>query len=46
MADARKASVAVIGAGDFIGAAIAEKFAAEGYRVFGGAPQRRAARRC
>jgi NAD(P)-dependent dehydrogenase (short-subunit alcohol dehydrogenase family) len=33
---ARKASVAVVGAGDFIGAAIAEKFAAEGYRVFGG----------
>jgi NAD(P)-dependent dehydrogenase (short-subunit alcohol dehydrogenase family) len=26
----------VVGAGDFIGAAIAEKFAAEGYRVFGG----------
>jgi NAD(P)-dependent dehydrogenase (short-subunit alcohol dehydrogenase family) len=33
---ARKASVAVVGAGDYIGAAIAEKFAAEGYRVFGG----------
>ena len=33
---ARKASVAVVGAGDFIGAAIAEKFAAEGYRVFCG----------
>jgi NAD(P)-dependent dehydrogenase (short-subunit alcohol dehydrogenase family) len=33
---AREASVAVVGAGDFIGAAIAEKFAAEGYRVFGG----------
>ena len=32
----RNASVAVVGAGDFIGAAIAEKFAAEGYRVFGG----------
>jgi NAD(P)-dependent dehydrogenase (short-subunit alcohol dehydrogenase family) len=32
----RQASVAVVGAGDFIGAAIAEKFAAEGYRVFGG----------
>jgi NAD(P)-dependent dehydrogenase (short-subunit alcohol dehydrogenase family) len=36
MADARNASVAVVGAGDFIGAAIAERFAAEGYRVFGG----------
>ncbi len=36
MAEARHASVAVVGAGDFIGAAIAEKFAAEGYRVFGG----------
>ena len=33
---ARHASVAVIGAGDFIGGAIAERFAAEGYRVFGG----------
>ncbi len=33
---ARNASIAVVGAGDFIGAAIAEKFAAEGYRVFGG----------
>jgi NAD(P)-dependent dehydrogenase (short-subunit alcohol dehydrogenase family) len=32
----KDASVAVVGAGDFIGAAIAEKFAAEGYRVFGG----------
>ncbi len=30
------ASVAVVGAGDFIGGAIAERFAAEGYRVFGG----------
>jgi len=28
--------VAVVGAGDFIGAAIARRFAAEGYRVFGG----------
>ena len=36
MAEQRNASVAVVGAGDFIGAAIAEKFAAEGYRVFGG----------
>ncbi|MGH7022132.1 MAG: SDR family NAD(P)-dependent oxidoreductase, partial [Caulobacteraceae bacterium] len=36
MAEARDASVAVVGAGDFIGAAIAETFAAEGYRVFGG----------
>jgi NAD(P)-dependent dehydrogenase (short-subunit alcohol dehydrogenase family) len=32
----RQAAVAVVGAGDFIGAAIAERFAAEGYRVFGG----------
>jgi NAD(P)-dependent dehydrogenase (short-subunit alcohol dehydrogenase family) len=32
----RSASVAVIGAGDYIGGAIAERFAAEGYRVFGG----------
>jgi len=31
-----RASVAVVGAGDFIGAAIAERFAAGGYRVFGG----------
>jgi NAD(P)-dependent dehydrogenase (short-subunit alcohol dehydrogenase family) len=36
VAEARQASAAVVGAGDFIGAAIAEKFAAEGYRVFGG----------
>lgn len=35
----RKASVAVIGAGDFIGAAIARKFAAEGYIVFVGRRQ-------
>ncbi len=32
----RDAAVAVVGAGDFIGAAIAERFAQEGYRVFGG----------
>jgi len=32
----RRASVAVVGAGDFIGAAIAERFAAEGYHVFAG----------
>ena len=32
----RNASVAVIGAGDFIGAAIAKKFAAEGFIVFAG----------
>ena len=32
----RNASVAVVGAGDFIGAAIARRFAAEGYRVHGG----------
>lgn len=33
---ARNATCAVIGAGDFIGAAIAKKFAAEGYAVFAG----------
>lgn len=33
---ARNASAAVIGAGDFIGAAIARKFAAEGFAVFAG----------
>jgi NAD(P)-dependent dehydrogenase (short-subunit alcohol dehydrogenase family) len=32
----RNASVAVIGAGDFIGSAIAKKFAAEGFTVFAG----------
>ena len=32
----RSASVAIIGAGDFIGAAIARKFAAEGFLVFAG----------
>jgi NAD(P)-dependent dehydrogenase (short-subunit alcohol dehydrogenase family) len=32
----RNASVAVVGAGDYIGAAIAERFAAEGYVVFAG----------
>lgn len=32
----RNASVAVIGAGDYIGAAIARKFAAEGFLVFAG----------
>lgn len=32
----RHASVAVVGAGDFIGAAIAKKFAAEGFTIFGG----------
>jgi NAD(P)-dependent dehydrogenase (short-subunit alcohol dehydrogenase family) len=31
-----KGSVAIVGAGDFIGAAIARRFAAEGYRVHGG----------
>ena len=35
----RNASVAVVGAGDFIGAAIAKRFAAEGYRVHGGRRQ-------
>ena len=33
---ARNATAAVIGAGDFIGAAIARKFAAEGFTVFAG----------
>jgi len=32
----RNATVAVIGAGDYIGAAIAKRFAAEGYMVFAG----------
>jgi NAD(P)-dependent dehydrogenase (short-subunit alcohol dehydrogenase family) len=32
----RNATVAVIGAGDFIGAAIAKKFAAEGFTIFAG----------
>src|SRR5215471_9033026 len=32
----RNASVAVVGAGDFIGSAIAQRFAAEGYLVFAG----------
>jgi NAD(P)-dependent dehydrogenase (short-subunit alcohol dehydrogenase family) len=36
MPEPRDAAVAVIGAGDYIGAAICERFAAEGYRVFGG----------
>ena len=36
MAEHRTASVAVIGAGDFIGSAIARRFAAEGYLVFAG----------
>ena len=35
----RNASVAVVGAGDFIGAAIAKRFAAEGYAVHGGRRQ-------
>lgn len=35
-APTRHATVAVIGAGDFIGAAIAKKFAAEGFTVFAG----------
>jgi NAD(P)-dependent dehydrogenase (short-subunit alcohol dehydrogenase family) len=34
--EARKASVAIVGAGDYIGSAIAERFAAEGYAVFAG----------
>lgn len=32
----RNATIAVVGAGDFIGAAIAKRFAAEGYLVFAG----------
>lgn len=32
----RQASVAIVGAGDHIGAAIARRFAADGYRVHGG----------
>ena len=36
MVVARHASVAVIGAGDYIGAAIVRRFAAEGYIVFAG----------
>jgi NAD(P)-dependent dehydrogenase (short-subunit alcohol dehydrogenase family) len=32
----RDATVAVVGAGDYIGSAIAERFAAEGYTVFAG----------
>lgn len=35
----RNATAAVIGAGDFIGAAIAKKFAAEGFTVFAGRRQ-------
>ena len=37
--EARNMSVAVIGAGDYIGAAIARKFAAEGFVVFAGRRQ-------
>lgn len=36
MVVSRNATAAIIGAGDFIGAAIARKFAAEGYTVFAG----------
>lgn len=36
MAGERKATAAIIGVGDFIGAAIAKKFAAEGFTVFAG----------
>jgi len=35
----RNASVAIVGAGDFIGAAIARRFAAEGFQVHGGRRQ-------
>jgi NAD(P)-dependent dehydrogenase (short-subunit alcohol dehydrogenase family) len=37
--DSRNATVAVIGAGDFIGSAIVKKFAAEGFTVFAGRRQ-------
>ncbi len=37
--DVRNASVTIVGAGDFIGTAIARRFAAEGYRVHGGRRQ-------
>jgi NAD(P)-dependent dehydrogenase (short-subunit alcohol dehydrogenase family) len=33
---ARKATAAIVGAGDYIGAAIAKKFAAEGFTIFAG----------
>ena len=33
---ARNATAAIVGAGDFIGAAIAKKFAAEGFTIFAG----------
>jgi hypothetical protein len=36
MSSERNATVAVIGAGDYIGAAIVKKFAAEGFVVFAG----------
>jgi NAD(P)-dependent dehydrogenase (short-subunit alcohol dehydrogenase family) len=36
LAEPRNATAAVIGAGDYIGAAIARKFAAEGFTVFAG----------
>ena len=36
VASPANASVAIVGAGDFIGAAIARRFAAGGYRVHGG----------
>ncbi len=36
MTGPRNAAAAIVGAGDFIGSAIAERFAAEGYRVYGG----------
>lgn len=36
MTEQRNATVAVVGAGDYIGAAIARRFAAEGYLVFAG----------
>ena len=39
----RNATVAVIGAGDFIGGEIAKKFASEGFTVFAGRRQRRQA---
>ncbi|HEX8442794.1 MAG TPA: SDR family NAD(P)-dependent oxidoreductase [Allosphingosinicella sp.] len=37
--ESKNSSVAIVGAGDFIGSAIARRFAAEGYRVHGGRRQ-------
>ena len=42
----RQATVAMIGAGDFIGAAIARKFAAEGFTVFAGRRTAKSSHHC